>query len=96
MRSLRSLPSRDAGFVEPIECLAVSNLPGGSDCVYEIKLDGYRPLAINSKAKMSFYSRKRKSFNLQYLRDLPENTVVNGEIVALDGGPRNINQARRL
>src|SRR5215472_16459427 len=90
MQSLRSLPSREAGFVEPMECLAVSRLPEGPEWVYEIKLDGYRALAINSNGKLSLYSRRRKSFNRQYqhvfeeLRDLPQNTVVDGEVVALD------------
>jgi len=94
MRSLRSLPSREAGFVEPMECLAVKKLPDGPEWVYEIKLDGYRALAINANAKLSLYSRRRKSFNRQYqhifdaLRDLPLNTVVDGEIVALDDAGR--------
>jgi ATP-dependent DNA ligase len=90
MLSLRSLPSREAGFVEPMECLAVKKLPDGPEWVYEIKLDGYRALAINANGKLSLYSRRRKSFNRQYqqifdaLRDLPQNTVIDGEIVALD------------
>ena len=94
MRSLRSLPSREAGFIEPMECLAVAKLPDGEGWVYEIKLDGYRALAINADGKLSLYSRRRKSFNRQYryvfdaLRDLPENTVVDGEIVALDDAGR--------
>jgi bifunctional non-homologous end joining protein LigD len=73
-----------------MECLAVSKLPSGPDWVYEIKLDGYRALAINANGKLSLYSRRRKSFNRQYqhvleaLRDLPQNTVVDGEVVALD------------
>jgi ATP dependent DNA ligase domain len=97
MRSLNSLPTREAGFVEPMECLAVTKLPDGPDWVYEIKFDGYRALAINANGKLSLYSRRRKSFNRQYqhvfeaLRDLPQNTVVDGEIVALDdaGRPRS-------
>ena len=90
MRSLKSLPSREAGFVEPMECLAATKLPDGPEWVYEIKLDGYRAIAINSKGKLSLYSRNRKSFHRQYeqifdaLHDLPLNTVVDGEIVALD------------
>ena len=78
--------------------------------MYEIKLDGYRALAINSNGKLSLYSRRRKSFNHQYrhifdaLHDLPENTVVDGEIVALDeAGRPNFNflqhsksQAKRI
>jgi bifunctional non-homologous end joining protein LigD len=77
-----------------MECLAVSKLPDGPGWVYEIKLDGYRALAINANGKLSLYSRRRKSFNRQYrhvfdaLRDLPENTVVDGEVVALDDAGR--------
>jgi ATP-dependent DNA ligase len=39
-------PQREATFVEPMECLAVTKLPSGPEWVYEIKLDGYRALAI--------------------------------------------------
>src|SRR5215469_7394264 len=94
MKNVESLPSREADFVEPMECLAVTKLPEGPEWVYEIKLDGYRALAINSNGKLILYSRRRKSFNLQYrhifeaLHELPENTVVDGEIVALDDSGR--------
>jgi ATP-dependent DNA ligase len=94
MRSSRSLPSREAGFVEPMECLAVPKLPSGPEWVYEIKLDGYRTVAINAKGKASLYSRNRKSFNHQYahivtaMNDLPIDTVVDGEVVALDDAGR--------
>lgn len=77
-----------------MECLAVSKLPDGPEWVYEIKLDGYRALAINANGKLSLYSRRQKSFSRQYqqvldgLRDLPRNTVVDGEIVALDDAGR--------
>jgi DNA ligase D-like protein (predicted ligase) len=90
MRNLHSLPSREATFVEPMECLAVAKLPDGPEWVYEIKLDGYRALAINSNGKLGLYSRKQKSFHPRYqhvldaLRDLPAGSVVDGEIVALD------------
>ena len=94
MQNLESLPMREAIFIEPMECLAVAKLPEGAGWVYEIKLDGYRAVAINSKGKLSLVSRKRKSFNRQYpyileaLSDLPENTIVDGEIVALDDAGR--------
>jgi DNA ligase D-like protein (predicted ligase) len=94
MRKLDSLPRREATFVEPMECLAVPKLPEGPEWVYEIKLDGYRALAINANGKVGLYSRKRKSFSRQYqhvfdaLRDLPQNSVVDGEIVALDDAGR--------
>jgi DNA ligase D-like protein (predicted ligase) len=90
METIDSLPQREAAFIEPMECLAVTKLPEGPEWVYEIKLDGYRAVAINSKGKLNLYSRNRKSFHRQYpyiidaLSDLSENTVVDGEIVALD------------
>src|SRR5215469_4002840 len=91
---LDSLPRREAGFIQPMECFAVPNLPDGSDWVYEIKLDGYRAVAINSQGKLSLFSKNRKSFNRQYpyiieaLSDLLENTVIDGEVVALDDAGR--------
>ena len=87
---LDSLPRREAGFIEPMECLAVSRLPDGVDWAYEVKLDGYRAVTINSNGGLSLYSKNHKSFDRQYpyiieaLSDLPENTVIDGEVVALD------------
>jgi bifunctional non-homologous end joining protein LigD len=43
-----SQPQTEAAFIEPMECLAVSKLPDGSNWVYEIKLDGYRALTVKS------------------------------------------------
>jgi len=83
-----SLPERIALFVEPMECAPVSKLPGGSQWVYEIKLDGYRAVAVKSD-RVTLYSRRQKPFTqypqmVQVLRDLPNGTVLDGEIVALD------------
>src|SRR5215472_15957258 len=91
---LDSLPIGDAIFVAPMDCLAVPQLPNGSNWVYEIKLDGYRVVAINSNGRPSLFSKNRRSFNRQYpyiidaLSDLPENSVVDGEVVALDDAGR--------
>ena len=46
---LDSLPKTEASFVEPMECLAVSKLPAGATWIWEIKLDGYRALAVKSR-----------------------------------------------
>ena len=93
-KRLASLPTRSAAFVESMECLAVSKLPDGPQWIYEIKLDGYRAQAVKSDTNLTLYSRRRKSFNRQFphiveaLSDLPENTVVDGEVLALDESGR--------
>jgi ATP-dependent DNA ligase len=89
-RHFDSLPLRSAAFIEPMECLAVAKVPEGSEWVYEIKLDGYRALAIRSDGGVRLQSRRNNSFNRHYpliveaLGDLPEDTVMDGEVVALD------------
>jgi ATP-dependent DNA ligase len=91
---LASLPRREAKFIEPMECLAVSRLPEGPRWVWEIKLDGYRAIAVRAKSKSTLFSRNGKSFNKQYphivdaLDDLPDGTALDGEVVALDDSGR--------
>ena len=77
-----------------MECALVSNLADGPQWFCEIKLDGYRAIAVNSQGKLTLFSRRAKSFNKQFphvvegLGDLPANTVVDGELVALDESGR--------
>jgi ATP-dependent DNA ligase len=61
-----------------LECLAVTKLPEGPEWIYQIKLDGYRAVAINTQYP----------YIVEALGDLPENTVVDGEIVALHDSGR--------
>jgi ATP-dependent DNA ligase len=86
---LTSLPQKDAAFVEPMECLAVSTLPDAAHWIWEIKIDGYRAIAVKSDNNVNLYSRTRKSFNRQFsyiveaLADMPPGTVLDGELVAI-------------
>jgi ATP-dependent DNA ligase len=92
--SLLSLPKRKAEFIEPMECAPVTKLLDGPGWVYEIKFDGYRAVAVKSDRMVNLFSRRHKSFNHQYphlveaLGELPEDTVVDGEVVALDDSGR--------
>jgi ATP-dependent DNA ligase len=59
-----------------------------------LKLDGYRAIGIRTNGKVKLRSRNDKDFARKYsaiakgLQALPDNTVVDGEIVALDATGR--------
>jgi bifunctional non-homologous end joining protein LigD len=61
---------------------------------YELKLDGYRPVAYKTANKVFLRSRNDNDFNLRYptvvsgLAKLPSETVIDGEIVAMDAEGR--------
>jgi DNA ligase D-like protein (predicted ligase) len=79
-----------ARLIEPMLLLGKENLPEGPDWLYEIKLDGYRALAIKTGGKVRLRSRNDNDFTLRYqgiataLAPLPDDTVIDGEVVALD------------
>ena len=83
-----------AAFVEPMLLLPTSTLPEGSGWQYELKLDGYRAIAIKANGRVQLRSRNNKDFNRKYpgvaevLAALPDETVIDGEIVAFDDSGR--------
>jgi ATP-dependent DNA ligase len=87
---LDDLPSAKAKFIEPMLLMRTSKLPEGPDWQYEIKLDGYRALAIQTSRGIQLRSRNDNDFAGRYpqiataLKPLPPDTVVDGEIVAID------------
>ena len=86
---LESLPKAKAAFIEPMLLLRTGALPEAANWLYELKLDGYRALAINSAGRVQLRSRNDNDFSVRYpaivkaLAPLPE-TVIDGEVVAVD------------
>jgi ATP-dependent DNA ligase len=74
--------------------LPAEALPEGAGWAYELKLDGYRAVAMKTGGEVRLRSRNDKDFNAKYsgiakaLTALPDETVVDGEVVALDEAGR--------
>jgi DNA ligase D-like protein (predicted ligase) len=85
---------RSAGFVEPMLSLPVAKLPEGPAWSYELKFDGYRALCAKAAGQIQLLSRNGKNFTQRFtsiaraLEKLPDETVIDGEIVAFDSEGR--------
>jgi bifunctional non-homologous end joining protein LigD len=80
-----------ATFIEPMLLLRTEKLPDDPvNWLVELKSDGYRAIAFKSGGKIHLRSRNDKDFALRYpsivkaLARLPDETVIDGEVVALD------------
>jgi bifunctional non-homologous end joining protein LigD len=77
-------------FVEPMLLLQTDKLPEGGAWLHEIKVDGYRAIAGRSGNSILFRSRRDNDFTRKFpsiakaLRSLPDETLVDGEVAALD------------
>ena len=80
-----------AGFVEPMLLLRSDTLPDDpARWSYQLKLDGYRAIAFSSGGTIQLRSRNDNDFSARYrqvmrgLANMPNETVIDGEVVALD------------
>jgi DNA ligase D-like protein (predicted ligase) len=78
-------------FIPPMECLQVDQIPEGGLWQYELKLDGYRTIAIKQNGEVRLFSRNGNSFDSKFpsvaqaLETIRiKRFILDGEIVALD------------
>ena len=88
---LESLPKTRVKFIEPMLAKSVTELPQATDkWLYEVKLDGYRCFAGQDSRGVTLWSRRANVFTKDFptiaraCESLPADTLLDGEVVALD------------
>ncbi len=88
--NVEKLPHSLMRFAEPMLAKLVTTLPSEAGWHYEIKLDGYRALAIKDKGEVQLLSRRNNSYNTKFsplaeaLAQIQDGVILDGEVVALD------------
>ncbi len=82
-------------FIDPMLLLRTDTLPNdGSRWEYQLKFDGYRAIAFKTGGNVHLRSRNDNDFSVRYsgvvkgLAKLPDETVIDGEVIALDDDGR--------
>lgn len=85
------LPRVNARFIEPMLLRRTDNLPDDPGrWQYQVKFDGYRAVAFRTGGKVQLRSRNNSDFAARYpmvvrgLARLPDETAIDGELVAFD------------
>jgi ATP-dependent DNA ligase len=91
------MPNQPARFIEPMLLQQMARLPEGAQWLYELKIDGYRAIAFKAADRVYLRSRNDKDFTARYpeiasaLSALPDDTVIDGEVAAMDQTGRRVN-----
>src|SRR5438034_6280332 len=82
-------------FIDPMLLLLTDALPNESSrWEYQLKFDGYRAIAFKTGGKIHLHSRNDNHFSNRYsgvlkgLANLPDETAIDGEVIALDDDGR--------
>jgi len=87
---LRQLPKARLDFIPPMLARPVNELPSVAGWIYELKLDGYRALVLKTRGVATIFSRRGNNLSNNYptitraFSFLPDDTMVDGELVVLD------------
>src|SRR5918996_6289174 len=86
--------SSSARFIPPMLLLRTDSLPDSAQWLYELKLDGYRAIAFKRDGVVHLRSRNDNDFSGRYpgvvkgLAKMPDDTVIDGEVIAFDNDGR--------
>src|SRR6266550_5523221 len=93
-KKVSTLPVVTPRFIEPMYATAIGQLPDGSAWTYEAKLDGYRCLAAKRSDGITLWSRRGTLFTDRFsaiakaCEKLPPDTLIDGEVIAIDTNGR--------
>lgn len=77
-------------FIKPMLCTLIDQPFSRQNWIFEMKWDGYRAIGAKRDGKVQLYSRNNLDFREKYpevtesLKALPDDTMIDGEIVAVD------------
>ena len=80
--------------IEPMLCTLVDEPFDRENWLFEMKWDGYRAIGAKREGKVQLYSRNNLDFREKFaeiteaLAELPDDTVIDGEIVVVDSDGR--------
>ncbi len=87
---LTQLPKARLDFIQPMLAKLTDSLPAQGNWFYELKLDGYRTQVMKKRGTTTLFSRRGNNFNDRFravseaFEFLSDDTIVDGEVVALD------------
>jgi len=79
------MPQGARFFIEPMQCKLVERLPTAGKWLYELKLDGFRALAIKNGTKAELISRNKKDLSARYPELMDSIGRLSCKRVVLDG-----------
>jgi DNA ligase D-like protein (predicted ligase) len=88
--SVRQMANRGPFSFEPMLYESAERPPEGREWRYELKLDGFRAIGRKAGRSAQLWSRNQKDFTRRFpavvkgVAELPSDSVIDGEIVALD------------
>ena len=81
------------GFIRPMLCRSVRELPRGNEWLYEVKRGGQRGIVVKDGRQVTVFAEDGRALEFPDIEQAvrkanPESAVLDGEIIALDAAGR--------